>query len=555
MFANFRREVEKIVGKKYASLIEEPPRNINADLALPCFSLSKRPSEKAKELAKNFAQSMDKTSLVGGVSSSGPYVNFNICSVVLMPLVLKEVLRKKNKYGAGKKKKEKILIESPGPNTNKPLHLGHIRNMVLGNSIANVLDFLGFKTFKVDIINDRGVHICKSMLAYKKFGRGKRPDKKPDHFVGDFYILFSKELAGKPETEEEIRQMLVDWEAGDKKTVALWKKMNSWALSGFKQTYKKMGVHIDKPYYESDHYLRGKALVLDGLKKNIFSKDPDGNIIADMEKDGPGKRVLLRKDGTTLYITQDVSLAEKRYRDFHMSKMIYVVGVEQVEHFRALFKIFEMLSYPFAKNCYHLAYGMVNLPEGKMKSREGTVVDADNLMDEMIELAKEAIKKHEPNIPKKELESRAEKIGLAAIKFFILKFDALKTMLYDPKKSLSFEGDTGPYLQYTYARARSILRKSRKTPKIGKKYTKKEDEIVKLISKFPVVVEAAARDYKPNHIANYSHELAMLFNEYYHETKIIGSREEEARLALVSAVAQTLRNALALMGIEVMEKM
>lgn len=559
MFSLFRKEVEKIVGKEYAGLVEEPPQHINASLAIPCFSLAKKmkknPAEIAKELAKKFAGRMKNTRLVGGVEASGPYVNFHTRLEEFIPLTLESVAKQKNKYGSGAKKKGLFLIESPGPNTNKPLHLGHVRNMALGNSLANTLKFLGYKTINVDIVNDRGVHICKSMLAYQKFGNNRKPDKKPDHFVGDYYVLFAKKLQGGPETEKEIRDMLLAWENGDKKVLALWKKMNSWAVRGFRETYRRMGVRIDKTYYESEHYLRGKKIVLAGLDNDIFKKDADGNVVADLEKDGLGKRVLLRPDGTTLYITQDLALAEKRYKDYRMSNMVYVVGSEQIEHFRALFRIFGLLGYPFAKNCYHLAYGMVNLPEGKMKSREGTVVDADNLIDEMVSIAKFKIRKHEPKITKKELEDRAEKIAIGAIKYFILKFDPMKTVMYDPKVSISFEGDTGPYLQYTYARAKSILRKSRKKPRAVKDYSDKENEIVRLISKFPETAERAAKDYKPNHITNYANSLAALFNEYYHDTKILGTKEEPERLSIVAAVAQTIHNALALLGIDALEEM
>ncbi|MBI4170982.1 MAG: arginine--tRNA ligase [Candidatus Aenigmarchaeota archaeon] len=552
MFSEFRKECKKLV-PAYASYLELPPSGI-ADLALPCFALAKEQKRAPQDIAKEIAAKIKipRDSLVQKVEANGPYVNFFINYAVFMPVVLKAAV--KPSYGYGKKKKEKVMIESPGPNTNKPLHLGHIRNMAIGMSLSNMLKFAGYKTINVDIINDRGIHICKSMLAYQKFGKGKSPDKKPDHFVGDFYVLFARELEGKPGVEEELRQALVDWENNDTKTRALWKKMNSWAVKGMKETYDRFGMHIDKAYYESEHYLDGKKIALAGVKTGVFKKDADGNVIADLENHGLGKRVILRPDGTAVYLTQDIALAIKRYKDFRMNNMIYVVGAEQIDHFRALFKIFDILGHPFAKNCYHLAYGMVNLPEGKMKSREGTVVDADDLMNEMHKLAADEIKQRDPKISKKELEKRAEKIGLAAIKYYILKFDALKVITYDPKVSIEFEGDTGPYLLYTYARCKSIMRKAKIKPKAGS-LGKEEEGLIKKISMFSEVVNQAARDYKPHVVANYAFELAAIFNEYYHAVKVVGSDKESGRLALVGAIANVLKTCLDLMGIEALEKM
>ncbi len=551
MFSEFRKACRKLV-PEYAHLLEFPPEGI-ADLALPCFALAKEQKRSPADIAKGLAAGirMPRGSLVRKVGASGPYVNFFIDYAAFSSDVLKAAI--KAGYGSGKKKKEKVMIESPGPNTNKPLHLGHIRNAVLGTAISNILEFSGYTTIKVDIINDRGVHICKSMLAYEKLGNGKLPDKKPDHFVGDFYVLFSQQLENNPGTEEELRQMLVAWEKGDKKVRSLWKKMNSWALAGIKETYKRLGIRIDKAYYESGHYLDGKKVALAGLKSGVFKKDQDINVIVDLENHGLGKRVLLRPDGTTLYLTQDIALAAKRYREFHMDRMIYVVGVEQTEHFRALFRIFDILGYPFASGCYHLAYGMVNLPEGKMKSREGTVVDADDLMDETHALAGEEFRKRNPTIAEKTLDARAEKIAMAAIKYYMLKFDAMKTITYDPKKSLEFEGDTGPYLLYTYARCRSIINKSRMKMKISA-LGSGEERLIKKLSLFPEAVHAAS-DYKPHIMANYAFELAALFNEYYHSVKVIGSGKEKERLALVACVGNVLKSCLALLGIEVLERM
>ncbi|MFA4819349.1 MAG: arginine--tRNA ligase [Candidatus Aenigmatarchaeota archaeon] len=555
MFEKFQTEVESLLDGSQKKLLEIPKDN-QGDLALPCFSLAKEQKRNPYEIAKEMEAALSKKlpPLVKEVKAIGPYVNFYINHEKFSRLVLNTIIKQKNKYGSGKKKTERIMIESPGPNTNKPLHLGHVRNMVLGTSMANIFEFLGYKVIKVDIINDRGIHICKSMLAYKKFGEGKKPREKPDHFVGDFYVLFAKKLEGDTETEEKLRNMLIDWEAGNKNVRKLWKTMNNWATTGFKETYKRLGVRIDKAYYESDHYLDGKKIVMKGLKANIFKKDEDGNIVIDLGDCNLGKYVVLRADGTSIYITQDLALAVKRYKEYKMNKMIYVVGDEQKYHFRALFKLLEILGYPFAKKCYHLAYGMVNLPEGKMKSREGTVVDADDIMDEMHKISEEKIKQH-GSIPDEEIKKRAEKIGLAALKYFILKFDPSKSMTYDPKASIDFEGDTGPYLQYTYARANSILKKSKKVQRIGKLTDVKEMDLIKKLSQFSGIIEKSADEYKPNLLANYLFEVATLFNEFYHSVHVIGAEDESQKLALVKSVMQVLENGLRLLGIDVLKEM
>jgi len=551
MFSQFRKECAKIIGVSENAL-ETPPKGMTTDLAFPCFNLAKEQRKNPMEIAKELENKLKgkRLKFIKEIKASGPYLNFFIDYEKFSPLVAGDVLKQKDKYGSGSKK-ETIVIEFPGPNTNKPLHLGHLRNMTLGISLSNILKFSGYDVKNVDIINDRGVHICKSMMAYKEFGNGSEPDKKPDHFVGDFYVLFAKKLESLEDTQQKIRQMLVDWENGDKETRALWKKMNNWAVSGFKQTYERFGVNVDKAYYESEHYLEGKKIVTDGLKKHIFTKDAEGNIIVDLEERGLGKRVLLRGDGTTLYITQDIVLALKRYNDFHMDRMVYVVGEEQRDHFKALFSVFEILGYKFAKKCYHLSYGMVNLPEGRMKSREGTAVDADNLMDELRNIAMDKIKERGGDDEKK-----AEKIGLSAIKYFIVKFDPDKTITYDPKASLEFEGDTGPYIQYTYARANSIMQKS--TAKISTKplFTERiELDIIRKISQFSDMVEKSAGEYRPNILAAYVFELATLFNEFYHSLKVVGEPQESNRLALVAAVMQVIENGTRLLGIDVLKEM
>ena len=550
----FKAECEKLVGDTHGAKapfsLEIPPKEANADLAFPCFELAKRQKKNPAEIAKDLEVHISKNMhLIKEVKAFGPYLNFYIDYDKFAPIVLKDILKQKEKYGSGNKK-GRVVIEFPGPNTNKPLHLGHLRNMTLGISVSNIMKFSGFDVKNVDIINDRGVHICKSMLAYKEFGGGE-PDKKPDHFVGDFYVMFAKRLEKEPGTEQKIRNMLVDWENGNANVRSLWRKMNKWAMSGFAQTYKRFGVHTDKTYFESDHYLKGKEIVEKGMRAKIFKKDEEGNIIIDLE--GLGKRVLLRNDGTSLYITQDMALAAERYRDFRMDRMIYVVGEEQKDHFRALFKIFEILGYKFSKNCYHLSYGMVNLPEGKMKSREGTAVDADDLMDEMHKIAEGKIR--ERNNTGKDIEKRAEKIGIGAIKYFIVKFDPARAITYDPKASIDFEGDTGPYLQYAYARANSILRKSKKKPEAGKLKDEKELNMIKKLSQFSYVIEKSAESCKPNILANYLFELATMFNDFYHSLRVVGQEQEEERLALVSCTMQVLENGMKLLGIDVLKEM
>jgi arginyl-tRNA synthetase len=413
------------------------------------------------------------------------------------------------------------------------------------------------------------VHICKSMLAYQKWGKGKQPDinrtgevdskdkksfvKKSDHFVGDYYVLYSQKEKEHPELEQEVLELLRKWEAGDKEVVALWQKMRKWALDGFKQTYALFDVHHKKTYYESDIYQHGKDIVLEGLKKGLFIKDEEGAVIADLEKDGLGRKVLIRKDGTGIYITQDLYLAKVKFDDFKMDKSVYIVGNEQIYHFKVLFKLLEMLGFPFAKNCYHLAYGLIYLPEGRMKSREGTVVDADNIVEEMKLVAEKEIKKRH-KLDKKELDKRKEIIGMGALKFFILKYDPMKDFTYNPEESISFEGETGPYVQYAHARICSILKNVKKfePEKIKPSFSHAlEFKLITILSNFPNMVREAAEQYKPSLVARYSLELAQAFNEFYHECPVLkaDSKTRDSRLALIFCVKTVLKNSLDLLGI------
>ncbi len=555
----FRKEILKALsaasGKDIdESIIETPPNPELGDYAFPCFSLAKELKKSPIMIAKELSEKIKPNKYISSAVATGPYVNFFVVKEELSKKVLKKIFEGKKEYGSHKKKDNTILVESPGPNTNKPLHLGHVRNMVLGNALQNIFDFLGNKTVRIDMVNDRGVHICKSMLAYKKFGHNKEPDKKTDHFVGDYYVRYDTESKKNPELEKEIQEMLVAWENNDHETRKLWKKMNDWVYKGFETTYKRYGVKMDRPYYESDHYMKGKDIVVDGVETGLFKKDDRENVYYSDEE--IEKKIVLRADGTSIYITQDIVLGKIRYDDWHMNKMIYIVANEQIHHFKVLFKIFEKLGYPFAKNCYHLAYGMIYLPEGKMKSREGTVVDADNLADDMHNAAKEEIVKRHPDLSKKETDERAEAIGMGAIKFYILSYDPMKDFVFNPKESISFDGETGPYVQYAHARAASILKKysHKVAEEINFSYlsTDEEKKILRLLEEFPAVIEKSAEEYRPSMVTRHLLDLSQAFNEYYHRHKIIQEDKEleKARVLLVYSVKQVLEIGLKLLGID-----
>lgn len=555
-FQEFREQCAKLVGI-YAHLLESPARGIDADSALPCFAMAKEQRKNPVEIAKELAESLKPSGLIKRIEAIGPYVNFYADWDKIGKEIVSQILKKGERFGRGQKQKEKIMIEYSSPNTNKPLHVGHLRNDSIGMAVSNILEFLGYDVIRTAIINDRGVHICKSMLAYKKWGSGKTPqgeDKKSDHFVGDFYVLFEKKLRENPGLEEEIREMLKKWEAGDKSTRALWKKMNTWVLNGMKETYELFGSKFDFWTYESKIYDKARPLIEKGMRKGIFFKGERGDLLAKLEPEMPNK-VVLRADGTSIYITQDMALAKLRFEKYKIGKLIYVVATEQSLHFKQLFKILQLLGYGFAAQCYHLAYGLVNLPSGRMKTREGTVIDADNIINEVRLLAKEEIKNREEKISKKELDARAKDIALAAIKYYLLRLEPIKDLLFDAAKAVSFEGDTGPYLQYTYVRAKSILRKSKKKVKIKDGFEKDEVSIIKKLSQFPYVVKKCAAELKPNYLANYLFELATQFNEFYHAKQVIGSEREETLLALSTAVTAVLKSGLKMLGINALEKM
>ena len=481
-----------------------------------------------------------------------------------------------------------VMIEYSSPNTNKPLHLGHVRNNLLGSALARIVEANGNKVVKTNIVNDRGIHICKSMLAWLKWGNGETPEssgKKGDHLIGDYYVAFDKhyreevkELVAQGMDEEKAKQeaplikeaheMLVKWEQNDPEVRSLWKKMNEWVYAGFDQTYKMMGVSFDKIYYESDTYLEGKEKVMEGLEKGFFYRREDGSVWADLTAEGLDEKLLLRSDGTSVYMTQDIGTAKLRFQDFPIDKMIYVVGNEQNYHFQVLSILLDKLGFKWGKDLVHFSYGMVELPNGKMKSREGTVVDADDLMEAMIADAYEASKERvkQTSMPEDEAREVARKVGLGALKYFILKVDARKNMLFNPEESIDFNGNTGPFIQYTYARIASILRKAKEQgieipaelSTVNCQLSTKESELIQKLNQFPVAVRQAGTDYSPSGICNYCYELTKAFNQFYHDFSILNEPDENLklfRLSLAKAVAKVISLGMGLLGIEMPERM
>ena len=488
-----------------------------------------------------------------------------------------------------------VMIEYSSPNTNKPLHLGHVRNNLLGNALANIVAANGNKVVKTNIVNDRGIHICKSMLAWKKYGNGETPEtsgKKGDHLVGDYYVSFDrhykaevKELMtefaaqGMSEDEakakaeaasplmQEAREMLVKWEAGDPEIRGLWEMMNNWVYAGFDETYRKMGVSFDKIYYESNTYLEGKEKVMEGLEKGFFFKKEDGSVWADLTAEGLDHKLLLRGDGTSVYMTQDIGTAKLRFADYPIDKMIYVVGNEQNYHFQVLSILLDKLGFEWGKSLVHFSYGMVELPEGKMKSREGTVVDADDLMEEMIATAKETSQElgKLDGLTQEEADDIARIVGLGALKYFILKVDARKNMTFNPKESIDFNGNTGPFIQYTYARIQSVLRKAAESGIVvpgqipaGIELSEKEEGLIQMVADFAAVVKQAGEDYSPSIIANYTYDLVKEYNQFYHDFSILREEKEAvkvSRIALSANVAKVVRLGMSLLGIEVPSRM
>ena len=488
-------------------------------------------------------------------------------------------------YGQQSDRNKLMMVEYSSPNTNKPLHLGHVRNNLLGSSIARIQEANGWKVVKTNIVNDRGIHICKSMLAWLKFGNGETPEssgKKGDHLIGDYYVRFDKEYrkqvaelmaSGKSEDDakreaplmKEAQAMLLKWEQGDKEVRELWAKMNSWVYAGFDETYKMMGVSFDKIYYESNTYLEGKKEVERGLQEGLFYRREDGSVWANLTNDGLDEKLLLRSDGTSVYMTQDIGTAKLRYQDYPIDKMVYVVGNEQEYHFKVLSLLLDKLGFPFGKELVHFSYGMVELPNGKMKSREGTVVDADDLMEQMIQDAKEISKDKVntlPDITEAEANEIARKVGLGALKYFILKVDPRKNMLFNPEESIDFNGNTGPFIQYTYARIQSVLRKAetgiRQSAISNQQLNDKEVALIQRLTDYPSAVKQAGEEFSPAVLCNYAYALAQEFNSFYHDYSILNESDKQKknlRLLLSAEVAKVLKHAMGLLGIEMPERM
>ncbi|MBR5594087.1 MAG: arginine--tRNA ligase [Bacteroidaceae bacterium] len=582
--------IKKLYGAEFDTQkiqLQKTRKEFEGDFTLvvfPFLALSKkRPEETALEIGEELKSNLPIISSFNVVKG---FLNLAIAPSYWVELL--KHIDATDKWGTTPVTEESplVMVEYSSPNTNKPLHLGHIRNNLLGYALSNIIAANGNKVVKTNIVNDRGIHICKSMLAWQKWGNGETPassGKKGDHLIGDYYVAFDKhykaelsELMEKGMSKEEAeaasplmaeaREMLVKWEAGDKEVRALWEQMNGWVYEGFDETYKRLGVDFDKIYYESDTYLVGKETVLGGLEKGIFYRRPDESVWADLTNDGLDEKLLLRSDGTSVYMTQDIGTAQLRFRDYPIDKMVYVVGNEQNYHFQVLSLLLDKLGFSWGKGLVHFSYGMVELPEGKMKSREGTVVDADDLMDEMINTARETSEELGGKLNDLTAEEKAEInriIGLGALKYFMLKVDARRNMLFNPKESIDFNGNTGPFIQYTYARTRSI---GRKAAEAGAKTTftapesisEKECNIIRMLNEFPAVVRQAGTDYSPSGIANYAYELAREYNQFYHDYSILREENEETkafRLLLTDNVGKVIKTAMNLLGIEVPERM
>ena len=561
-----------------------PPKREMGDVAFPLFPYSKAAKRSPKDIAEDLLARIQNNHPAGEVILAGPYFNVKLDISALSPEILKEVEEKGSDYGKSEKQKgRKTMVEFSCPNTNKPLHLGHMRNDSIGESVSALIKSQGSEVKKVNLINNRGVHICKSMLAYKTFGNGETPSstgEKGDHFVGRYYVRFAQwekeaeeqkknnpECINEPgwvDPGEKAQEMLRLWENGDKEVRELWNKMNTWTLEGLEESYRNMGISFDKYYYESETYKFGKDEVLKGLDMGVFQKEEDGSVQVDLSSIGLDKKVLLRKDGTSLYMTQDIGTAIKRHEDWPFDSLIYVVASEQKYHFTVLFHCLGLLGHDWAKELHHLSYGMVNLPEGKMKSREGTVVDADDLLAELTSLAKAEIESKNREDAVDDVDETSRKIALGALNYYLLQVSPTKDMVFNPKESISFNGNTGPYLQYTGARISSIMRKYEEMDMSGVdfegKLLKGEDEIaiLKLIDSFPEVVEKAAENFDPSVIAGFLYDAAKTFSHYYHDNRILNAETKElvkARDMLCSMLRTVMQNAFALIGVPFLEAM
>jgi len=563
------------------------------NITLVVFPFVKLARKAPAQVAAEIGEELVKSDIVAKYNAVQGFLNLVIDDAFWIKQL--ETIDADTQYGQQPARDKLMMVEYSSPNTNKPLHLGHVRNNLLGFSIAKIQEANGWKVVKTNIVNDRGIHICKSMLAWLKYGNGETPEssgKKGDHLIGDYYVRFDKEykaqiaeLMAKGLDEEtakkeaplilEAQEMLRKWEANDPEVRALWARMNEWVYAGFDETYKRMGVSFDKIYYESNTYLEGKSEVEKGLAAGQFYRREDGSVWADLTKDGLDEKLLLRSDGTSVYMTQDIGTAKLRFQDYPIDKMVYVVGNEQEYHFKVLSILLDRLGFPFGKELVHFSYGMVELPNGKMKSREGTVVDADDLMDKMVEDAKE-ISKDKVNtlqgITEDEANEIARKVGLGALKYFILKVDPRKNMLFNPAESIDFNGNTGPFIQYTYARIQSVLRKAEKEEKLSTFHTfrsfsegdknfqlsTKELDVIQRLTDYPAVVRNAGDNFSPAVICNYAYDLACDFNSFYHDLSILNepdAAKRALRLLLAKNVAKVLQSAMSLLGIEMPERM
>jgi arginyl-tRNA synthetase len=565
--------------------IQETRKEFEGQITIVVFPIvrfsKKSPEETATAIGEYLVQNVEQVTAFNVVKG---FLNLSIADSYWLNLFNNELLS--DDFAKVKPNGQKVMVEYSSPNTNKPLHLGHVRNNLLGYAVAELLKADGYEVFKVNLVNDRGIHICKSMLAWEKWGNGETPESsnlKGDHLVGKYYVIFDKEykkeieaLIAEGQTEDEAKknaplikaaqQMLLAWEAGDEQVISLWKKMNGWVYDGFAVSYKNLGVDFDKYYYESNTYLLGKDTVDEGLEKGVFFKKEDGSVWIDLTAEGLDQKLVLRADGTSVYITQDLGTAQMKYDDYHMDQSIYVVGNEQDYHFKVLFLILEKLGKSWAKGLHHLSYGMVDLPSGKMKSREGTVVDADDLVAEMIETAKqktEALGKIN-DFSDAEKEELYYNIGLGALKYFLLKVEPKKRLLFDPSESIDFQGHTGPFIQYTHARIKSLLSKANYALVAGEKLvhvplSATELDMIMLLAKYPEEIANAAKAYSPAFLANYLYEVAKLFNKFYHEVPPIVKEEDTAlkqhRLNICKLTADVLKSGTKILGINVPERM
>jgi arginyl-tRNA synthetase len=555
-----------------------PPDLQLGQFAVGCFPLSKKLRKSPAEIAKMLAAAIPADEVIESAAAAGPYINFKLASRIFFGSAIDTILAAGERYGDVPMGRDKrVMVEYLSPNTNKPLHLGHLRNATLGISVARILQATGHRVVKSILINDRGVHICKSMLAWERFGNGATPASegmKGDHFVGKWYVRYTVESEKDSALEQNIQEMLQKWEAGDPQTLSLWKKMNQWVYDGFAETYRRFGMEFDVFYYESDTYKLGRDLIAEGLKKGVFARDERGNTVYHLpeaqfgtEKGGAPKKVtVLRPDGTSLYITQDIGTAILKVTEQKLDSSVYVVGSEQEHHFKCLFSILASLGYPWARNCYHLSYGMVYLPEGKMKSREGKVVDADDLIVGMAELAEEEIRKRDPEgrLSATEVKHRAAVIGTGAIKYYLLRVRPTQSINFDPAESISFDGFTGPYCQYAYARIFGILEKAEQRGVEGHTVdfsllgNIEELLLLKMLIQFPEEVASGVAEYNPSRVAVHIFNTAKAFNQFYNKHAVLQAGSNEltaARLALIKATAVVLKRGLNLLGIDVLENM